>query len=346
MLIRQFVLAVLISLSTGAVAWCQSRDRVFLSKGGAAPAGGIKERTKDQVVIETSGGRTQNYPTNDIVRIVYEGEPVQLSRAKDSISQGQFEQGAKELGEVAVGALATEDMKEDYFFYKFYLEGALALAGRGNPDTASTNLKQWAAKYRNSHNFYKAAELLGDLAIAGGTPDKATSFYAVLAASNFPDLKLKGNYLQGRSLMLSGKFGEAVEKLTSVAQEKVADPALLKIQKLASVSAIRCEAATGDAAAAIQKLEAMVDQGDSTDAVLYSELYNALGSIFLGQNSDYEALLSYLKTDLLYSTQSDQHAEALYNLAKLWEKVGEPLKATDAKSRLAKLYPTSSWLGK
>ncbi len=49
---------------------------------------------------------------------------------------------------------------------------------------------------------------------------------------------------------------------------------------------------------------------------------------------------------MLYSSQTEPHAEALYNLSKLWEKVGDPLKATDAKSRLAKLYPTSPWLSK
>lgn len=343
---RSFVLATLVSMCIASTALSQSRDRVFLSKGGAAPAGSITERTKDQVVIETSSGKVQNYPTNDIVRIVFDGEPTQLSRAKDNVGQGQFEQAAKELSEVAVSSLTTEDMKEDYYFYKFYLDGSLALIGKGNPEQASKALLQWAAKYRNSHNFYKASEMLGDLAIASGTPEEAVKFYAVLSKTGFPDLKFKGSFLQGKSLMLSGKYAEATTILNSLAQEKVADPALLKLQKLAAVTAIRCEAATGNVDSALQKLEAMVDQGDSTDAVLFAEIYNALGSIFLLQKNDYEAFLSYLKTDMLYSSQPEPHAEALYNLSKLWEKVGDPLKATDAKSRLAKLYPTSPWLSK
>ncbi|MCU0713131.1 MAG: hypothetical protein MUC43_13810, partial [Pirellula sp.] len=239
---RSFVLTTLVSLSTASTAWCQSRDRVFLSKGGAAPAGSITERTKDQVVIETASGKVQNYPTNDIVRIVFDGEPIQLSRAKDSIGQGQFDQATKELSEVAVSSLATEEMKEDYYFYKFYLDGALALVGKGNPEQASKALLQWAAKYRSSHNFYKASEMLGDLALASGTPDQAVKFYGVLANSGFSDLKFKGSYLQGKALMLSGKYAEATEKLNAVAQEKVADPASLKLQKLAAVTAIRCEA--------------------------------------------------------------------------------------------------------
>jgi tetratricopeptide (TPR) repeat protein len=340
------VVATLAASLVASPAWAQSRDRIFLSKGGAAPAGKITERSKDKVVIETANGKVQNYPTNDIVRIVFEGEPNQLSRAKDSIAQGQYDQATKELSEVAQSSLTNDEMIEEYKFYRAYLDGALALIGQGNSDTSSKALLDWAKKYPKSHNIYKASEMLGDLSIANGVPDQATRYYGLLAGSNYSDLKLKGSFLQGKALMLQGKFSEATEKLSSVAQERVADPALIKIQKLALIASIRCEAASGKVAESIAKLEKMVDDGDSADAVLFAELYNALGAIFSSQNNDYEALLSYLKTDILYSSQPDPHAEALYNLAKLWEKIGEQLKATDAKSRLSKLYPTSPWVKK
>jgi tetratricopeptide (TPR) repeat protein len=343
---KSLSLTLLIVVLSSASLSAQSKDRVFLSKGGAAPAGKITERTKDKVTIEMASGKVQTLPTNDIQRIVFEGEPQSLSRAKDSVVQGQYDQAIRELADVSPAALSSEDMKEDYYFYKLYVDGASALMGQGNPDAASKALVKWAGTYRNSHNFYKASEMLGDLAIAAGTPDQATKFYGVLAASGFADLKLKGAYLQGRSMMLAGKFKDAIEKLSPISQEKIADPAGLKIQKLSSLTSIRCEASLGNPEEAINKLERIVDEGDSTDAVLFAELYNALGAIFASQGNDYEAVLSYLKTDLLYSSQSDPHAEALYHLSKLWEKVGEPLKATEAKSRLAKQYPTSPWVKK
>jgi outer membrane protein assembly factor BamD (BamD/ComL family) len=59
-----------------------------------------------------------------------------------------------------------------------------------------------------------------------------------------------------------------------------------------------------------------------------------------------EAILSYLKTDLLYGSQSEQHAEALYRLTQLWSKVGDNQRAADSKQKLEKLYPTSPWVKK
>jgi hypothetical protein len=90
----------------------------------------------------------------------------------------------------------------------------------------------------------------------------------------------------------------------------------------------------------------MVDEGDSTDSELYAELFNTLGALFESAGRNDEALLSYLKTDLLYGMQSDSHAEALYRLAQLWPKTGDAGKGADAKQRLAKLYPTSPWVKK
>ena len=90
----------------------------------------------------------------------------------------------------------------------------------------------------------------------------------------------------------------------------------------------------------------MVDEGDSTDAELYSELFNALGGIFRAAGNNDEAILAFLKTDLLYASEPDAHAEALYNLSQLWTLIGENQRATETKSRLSKLYPTSPWLKK
>jgi tetratricopeptide (TPR) repeat protein len=336
----------LILLLCSSLSFAQDKDRVFPTKGGAAATGKIIERTKDKVVIENIKGTPQNYATNEILRLVFDGEPPQLSRAKDNIVQAQYDQAKDELSKVVVDTLKSEDMKEEYLFYKTYLSGAMALRGQGDPSEASKALLTWAGKYRTSHNFYAASEMLGNLAIASGTPDQAAKFFGAFASAPFVDYKLKGSFLQGRALMLLKQNAEAKAKFAIVTQAKVSDPPSLKLQKLATIATFKCDAADGKSEQAILALEKMVDEGDSTDAELFADLYNAIGSIHQSQNNHYEAVLSFLKTDLLYASQAEAHAEALYNLIQLWAKVGEPLQSTDAKSRLAKLYPTSPWVKK
>jgi outer membrane protein assembly factor BamD (BamD/ComL family) len=68
--------------------------------------------------------------------------------------------------------------------------------------------------------------------------------------------------------------------------------------------------------------------------------------LFATANRNDEAELSYLKTDLLYRMQADAHAEALYQLSKVYAKMGNTQRAADAKQKLGKLYPTSPWTKK
>ncbi|XZE43444.1 tetratricopeptide repeat protein [Pirellulaceae bacterium SH467] len=337
-------LAVLLISTSNAMS--QDRDRVFPTKGGAAATGRITERTRDKIVLESNRGTTQSFDTIDVERVVYDGEPQSLSRAKDSIVQGQYDQAETEIADVAVSALKTDAMKEDFGFYKAYLAAAQAMRGKGDLVNATKLLLDWAKTYPSSPNFYAASETLGNLAIALGVPNQASRYYGAVAGAPFPELKLRGGYLQGKALLLQGEVDEARSKLAAVTQASVADAPMLKIQKMAAIGLIQCDAAQGKGKDAVASLEKMVDEGDSSDAELFAALFNSLGAIYASQNNHQEALLSFLKTHLLYSTQADAHAEALYNLSVLWSKLGEPLRAADAKSELVKLYPNSSWAKK
>lgn len=325
-------------------ALAQDRDRVFPIKG-AAVTGKIVERNRDRVVIEVRGER-KNFPTNELQRILFEGEPQAFTRTKDFTAQSQLEQAIEEFKKIDVGSLESDDMKLEYRFYRGYLAGLMALRGRGDSAAALKQLADWVKEEPQSHHFYTAAETMGDLALASGTVDQAAKYYGGLATSPFPELKLKGSFLQGRALLAQNATADAKGKFATVIDAKLSDPLSLKFQKLARVALIRCDAAEGKADQAIADLEKMVDEGDSTDAELYSELFNTLGLLFEAAGRNDEAELSYLKTELLYPMQADAHAEALYHLSKLWTKMGNAPRAADAKQKLAKLYPTSPWTKK
>ncbi len=322
----------------------QDRDRVYPIKG-AAVTGKIVERTRDRVVVEVRGNN-QNVPTNELQRIIFDGEPQAFSRTKDFAAQGQMDQAVEEFKKIDSGSLASDAMKEEYKFFRGYLAGNLALRGRGDPANALKLLSDWVREDSQSHQFYPAAEMMGDLALASGSADAAAKYYGGLANAPFPELKLKGNFLQGKALLSQKQAADAKARFTAVIDAKLSDPLSLKYQKLAKVALIRCDAADGKADQAIADLEKIVDEGDSTDSELFSELFNVLGSLFEGAGRLDEAELSYLKTDLLYPMQAEQHAEALYRLSQLWSKTGNAQRAADAKLKLGKLYPTSPWVKK
>ena len=334
--------AFVVVTSTFCPAWAQ--DKVFPLKG-VAGTGKIVERTRDKIVLE-KGEVKQNFDTNQISRIIFEGEPQPLTRAKEYILDGKVDQAIEEFRKIDVPSLKSHDIKQDYQFFRGYIAALNALRGKGDAAAASKLLLAWAKENATSHNFYLASEKLGELAIATGTPDQAARFFGVLASSPFDDLKIKGNYMGGKALLANKQIPDARAKFNDVAQSQVSDPISLKFKKLASLAAVRCDAAEGKAPQAIAALEKMVDEGDSTDAELFSELFNAQGGILRAAGKNDEAILAFLKTDLLYETAVDAHAEALSELSQLWQLVGENQRATETKSRLEKLYPSSLWLKK
>ena len=336
--------ALVIAATSSTLCPVRAQDKVFPLKGVAA-TGKIVERTRDKVVLE-KGELKQNFDTNQISRVIFDGEPQPLTRAKDYIVQGQIDQAMEEFRKIDVPSLKSDEIKQDYQFYKGYITALNAQRGRGDAAAASKLLLEWAKSNATSHLFYLASEKLGELAISTGNPDQAARFFSVLASSPFDDFKVNGSYLGGKALLANKQIPEARAKFSDVSKIQVSDPSSLKIKKLASLAMIRCDAAEGKAPQAIAALEKMVDEGDSTDAELFSELFNAQGGILRAAGKNDEAILAFLKTELLYATEVDAHAEALYELSQLWQLVGENQRATETKSRLAKLYPTSPWLKK
>ncbi len=94
----------------------------------------------------------------------------------------------------------------------------------------------------------------------------------------------------------------------------------------------------------MDQLLKLAETSDSADSALFANIYNTLGEAHLALSEPNNAKLAYLATDMMFSADGEKHAEALYNLAKLWEQTGDPQRAVDARTRLKELYGGSIWL--
>ena len=74
---------------------------------------------------------------------------------------------------------------------------------------------------------------------------------------------------------------------------------------------------------AVRLIESILQQADPDDAGDMARAYNILGNALRQQGKNKEALMAFLHVDLLYSSAADAHAEALFNLAELWDLIAQ-----------------------
>lgn len=322
----------------------RAQDRIFPEKG-AALSGVINELDREKIVIEVRG-TPQNVAVNEIAKIVFEGEPSNMGRARDLARQGQYEQAREEFEKVDAESLKNENAKKDLAFYLAYCNGKLALAGKGDKAAAVKALVAFDKDNPNSYHYWETSQLLGQLAGSMARYDNALSFYKRMGESSFGEVKNQGKYQEGFTLLLQGKVAEAKGVLEPLAGMTASNPKDVRLKQLADVALAQCTLQAGDAAAALAKINEWIAKGDSTDVELYGKLYNAQGSCYQKLGKTNEAVLAYLHTDLLFSGDAENHAEALYYLSQLWPTLNEAQRATEAKSRLTTTYAGSVWASK
>jgi tetratricopeptide (TPR) repeat protein len=318
-------------------------DQVFLTKGapsrGNIPDGGM---TRDQVTLEATG-RTQQISVNDIVRITFKEEPAELNAARVSILQRNYNQAVTDLKKIDVQRITREFIKQDVEFYKALCQARLAMTEGGDKTAAIEAMRRFAASAPQSYHFYEAAEVLGDLAMASGKYADAARYYGPIANAPWTEYQMKANIALGRALVGDKKFDEALDKFKVVVTSELTTPEALKQKNLAAVGQSVALAETGKADEAIKQLQELIRKNDPQDAVLFARAYNALGRCYLKQNKPKDALLALLHTDVLFYSDADAHAEALYHLSKLWNEVNKSDRALAARTTLRERYAGSVW---
>ncbi len=335
----RYVVVVLVALVTMTPCLAQERDRVYLLKGVTA-TGKIESISRNQVAIAVKG-TTQKYATNEIAKIVFDDEPTSVESARNFINNRQFNQAESELNKV--GEQKDDRINKEVKYLKAYIAAKMALSGMGDARKAAGQLNAALAANPDSHHAYQGAELMGDLAMSLGLNDNAINYYNQIAQAPFPEMKALAAYKLGDVALTANKLPDARKQFELLMSVKATDAETIRLRSLAEVGLAVCEAKEGKSKEALAKLQELVKSNDSSDQTLFARISNAMGLCYeaLGQNE--QAALAYLRTDLLFSSSPDLHAEALYHLAQLLPKVNDQQEGIAAKNRLKAKYPASPW---
>ncbi|WP_254512697.1 tetratricopeptide repeat protein [Anatilimnocola floriformis] len=349
MFVRSFrvhFMAVCIAASSAVLAHGQALDQLYTTKGGVPNKGTVTDATtKDAVTLDMAGVARQ-FPISEVARIVFGDEPQQLSNARNSVIAKNYDAALESLKQIPAGSLVRPQILQDAQFYMALCQGKIAMTEGGDRAKAEADLSAFARAYPNSFHFYEAAELLGDMAMSNGRYDLAVRYFTPLSKAAAEDVQMRANNNMARALVGQKKFAEAITAYDAVLGGTLVTQEAQNQKLLATVGRAGCLGETGKPEDGIKILDEIIAKNDPEDARLFSRTYNALGTCQMKAGRNKEALLAFLHTDVMYSGESEAHAEALYNLVKVWTALNKGERAAQARATLKDRFAGSIWATK
>jgi tetratricopeptide (TPR) repeat protein len=161
---------------------------------------------------------------------------------------------------------------------------------------------------------------------------------------------MRAGAAMGQALLAQGKADEALaafERVIGTAAEGEQAQRQRMIARVGKAAALVALKKPDEAVKLVgEVLEQTDPEANPADVPLVARAYNVLGAAQRQAGRTKEAILAYLRVELLYSSQPAAHAEALANLAELWEQVHKSDRAARARQNLKEQYPDSPWTKK
>lgn len=334
-----------IGILSPAVVLGQAPDRVNLI-GGASLSGKIVAVSPIEIDLENSDGDTQKVKIETIRDLQFGEEPQSLKNARGMLLRGRGVDAREEAAKIEADELEGLEplVLAEVDFVRSAASGRAVLDAGGDLVVATKAVGDYLVKHSKSHHVFQMQELLGDLYARAGNPDQAMAAYEQLDAGP-PALKGRAALAKAAMLVSQGKADEALVEYESAIRfagnEKSSEPQ----KRSAEIGKAKCLSLQGNQAGAVESVLQIVKNTSPEEKEILSRAYNVLGAAYRAMGSkEQDALIQFLTVDLVYNTFPESHAEALFNIAELWEKGGNPQRALEARQNLKATYPASPWV--
>jgi len=336
-----------LAVASPGTAWGQAADRVNLL-GGTSVSGKIVSVSPVGVDIENSDGDAQKLAIETIREVQFGAEPQSLKNARSMLLRGRGADAKDEVGKIEADELdgAEQLVLAEVDFVKAAAAGQAVLNGGGDLAGAANAVAGYLAKHPKSHHFFQMQELLGDLSGRAGKFPEALAAYEQIAGGP-PALKVRAASAKAAMLLAQGKADEAMAEYDAAIKLAGNEKASQPQKRSAELGKARCLSLQGKHDTAVGMVLQIIKDSSPEEKELLSRAYTVLGGAYRSMaGKEQDALIQFLTVDLVYNTQPESHAEALFNLGELWDKGSNPERAREARQNLKTAYPASPWAAK
>ncbi len=316
-------------------------------KSAKREAGVITGSTKTEITVKPQTGDAVTIPANDVTSVDWNDASPDMKLGKSDEANGRYESALQRLNKAAEdGRSSNDQLKTDLTFLIARATARWALTNAEKRDEAVAKLSGFIKANPDNFRLYEAQQWLGQVQLMRNDFEAARAAFQTLSQAPWSEYQLGANVNLGRVLMAEGKLDEAAQAFDGAIAAAGSSPAETTRKYEAMVGKARALVAQNKHPEALTILNEVVDKAAPEDSALLAEAYVLQGTCLAVADKPKEAVLAFLHVDVLFARESVYHAEALYNLAKLWKTVQHPERALEAQAKLEGEHPESEWTKK
>jgi tetratricopeptide (TPR) repeat protein len=312
-------------------------------------SGEILDETSTELVLKTDNEELR-IPAYRIEAVRYDKQPQEMLNIRNIENQNRYEDAVKEyealLPQIDPTLQEFLHAAVRYAIFKNLAAAGMVDAAKLKPaiDWYEKNAESLAA----TRHFYPMTELAGRLYMAAEDYAKADEAFLKLKGVNWPGYKEKATLYQGLAALQRGKPVDAVLSFDDVLKSNVDSPVVREQKRIAKIAKADALVLSNKPADAEKLVREAIDELSLEDRVNYlARARNTLGDALAAQKREKEAVLDgYMWVHVLYNTDPNEHARAVYNLARLFDKIGYPDRAQQMAELLRTEFGRSQWAKK
>ena len=319
--------------------------------------GSFEERNEEGAIVEiTSSGITlrdsktkeeRTIPSERVLWVLLDGAPVELAAARVDYEVGEYDAALEKLKSIEASEL--ESSKSGYATTEFEWYQAtstlqLALAeGESSLNEGGRGLATFVKNHADSYRYYEALSQLGDafLAVSREGAKKEASLkrageaYERMAQSESSIYRARGLVGIGDVALESSDYAKAEESFKTVKSAEIEKEYLGRdVLSRASLGLALTYARSGRYADARAEIAEALERTPRRAELSRARLYNALGETNERDERWEDAIIAYLRVDLVYYSARVERVKALKALVSLWSRTGREDRASETRERL------------
>jgi tetratricopeptide (TPR) repeat protein len=301
-------------------------------------------KTEVTIKVKTPKEDTIKVPANEIQSIAWTGDTPDAGVARSDENAGRYQKAIEGYQKAMQSSKATNAFaKADLEFGIARASAKLALGEPSKIDDAVGKLEDFRKKQSDNYRFYEAVSYLGQLYAAKNELIKAKLAFDVLAKAPWKESQMAARIASGRLLLKENKLDEAAAEYEAVVGTKPEGPVEESQWQEAVLGKSRILIAQKKYEDGLKLLEEVIKNAAADDSKVNAEAFLRKGDCLREKGDDKDALLAYLHVDVLFASEKPQHAEALFRLAQLWDRVGNKARGDEARDRLRSDYDYTEW---